>query len=333
MIGGALFISVLCRDKKAFVTTVIVYILATLVIGILLFLSTYFKLEVATATNFNEASKVRSEALSGSVIEENLNRMSFVLGQGAVFSLIFALTAVRKSRILLWTAIGLFLVVAATLPMSRSGIGIMVAQLVMLAFFYRGRISRGIIISVFAAFVMYQFVPDVVFERMHFDVKNKREGRGRVLNAVLEHFDEFALYGIGAGHFWKEDVNASFFHTASTSGCHNSFFQIWVYWGLPGIISWMLMIVVSWRKLPPPGWSKRERVLLWMMGIGACAMMAITHRLSAKEIAIALGLITGVDYWIIEGEKRTRMVRHQIRRMRRVSKKEAAVEIVGETAE
>ena len=59
MIGAALLVASLCRDRAALKVFLYSYIGAALWLGVLLFLTSYGTLSGASATGFYEASKVR----------------------------------------------------------------------------------------------------------------------------------------------------------------------------------------------------------------------------------------------------------------------------------
>jgi hypothetical protein len=121
MLLGGVFVASLCRDRRALQVGMYGYILAGLVLSVFLFLTSYGALQEATATNFEEANRVRSELkeMSEEQISIPMNRGSFFVAQGAVIALALALA----TQVTLWR--NLFLgasaacLVASFLPLSR----------------------------------------------------------------------------------------------------------------------------------------------------------------------------------------------------------------------
>jgi hypothetical protein len=78
VIASAMFVSVLCRDRAALQSAVYGYLIAGLWMSILLFLTSYGVLSVATTTDFGEASRLRGEVFGGNTLQANPNFMAFV---------------------------------------------------------------------------------------------------------------------------------------------------------------------------------------------------------------------------------------------------------------
>ena len=73
MIGGAVLVASLCRDRTALKMLLYGYIGAALWLGALLFLTSYGTLSGTVATDYGEASLARNEAFRDSLIQGNLN--------------------------------------------------------------------------------------------------------------------------------------------------------------------------------------------------------------------------------------------------------------------
>ena len=77
MVGGAVCVAALCRDRSALTACLYGYIVAALWLSVVLYLTSYGTLSGAVATNFNEASRLRNQTFSDNPLEADLNGMAF----------------------------------------------------------------------------------------------------------------------------------------------------------------------------------------------------------------------------------------------------------------
>lgn len=244
MILGGVFVASLCRDRPALRVAMAGYVLAALWLGVLLFLTTYGTLQESGAVDFQEASRVRGEVLHEQALEINLNRMAFYTAQGAVVALCLTLS----TQALLWRLIFLgattFCLVAAFLPLSRSGSVIALASCAAVTLCY-GIAQRGnsfnrllktfLLIGALGGCVL-ALAPEAVFARLAFPATSpggKTEARAAVYMAGLAHLPDYIVSGVGAGNFWGPWGKHSQFcwEDGSMHGAHNVFFQVAIYWG------------------------------------------------------------------------------------------------------
>lgn len=121
MIAGAILIASFCRDQRALRIAMYGYVIASMWLSALLFLSSYGLLQGASADDYNQASYVRSEAAKEMSLSVNLNNVAIYTAQGTAVALALALT----SRTIVWrnllSVASLFCLIATFLPMSRGG--------------------------------------------------------------------------------------------------------------------------------------------------------------------------------------------------------------------
>jgi hypothetical protein len=296
MTAGAVFIGTLCRDRKALSVSFIGFVLVGLWMSIMLVATSYGALNSATATGFDEASRVRMDLMGNNPLQANLNAMSFTTGQGVVVALALALMAASKARrYFLFAATGLC-VVATFLPLSRSGIFITLAACGMVLLKYKGRKTRAIVGALVLGVCIVSWVPDIVFSRLSFTTKEvggAQESRARVYTAAFIHFPEYAPLGVGAGNFWRAwGYNHGWRGGDSRSlGSHNCFIEITLYWGLLGLSGLLFVLVRAYRCLP--GECFRDPLALALLGVSVSLLLVMTssHTLYAKEFSIGLGLL------------------------------------------
>ncbi len=244
MIGGALLVASLCRDRAALKVFLYGYIGAALWLGALLFLTSYGTLSGVAATDFDEASQARDEVFSDSPIKGNLNGIAFNCVQGAIVALAFALGSASVRGRNFFAAIGIFCLVASSLPMSRGAIiNVVVSCAVMLKAYGIRQGKMWLLIGVIAASAVF-LVPNAIWSRMV--ACRLREVRRIVeslfMNPRYEHVDDYWFMGVGAGnYFQKWGFENGFAHCKNGSclvyGVHNAFLQVMMNWGLISLLA------------------------------------------------------------------------------------------------
>jgi hypothetical protein len=304
MVLGATFVATVCRDKAALRWASAAFLLAGLWMSVYLFFTIYGGLQSATATDFSEASMVRSEVLASSSLRANPNTMSFVAAQGVIVAVVYALVGRTTSRRITWLTIAIFCLIAAFLPMSRSGVAIAVLSSAVVASIYRPNRFKAIFLASLLGLGVANIVPSAAMSRMSVPTElpeGKMEARVRVLTATLGAIPEYALFGVGCGHFWSYWTWERDLHG---SGAHNSFLQVTIYWGVLALAALLLAIVLTYRCLPRrPG---SDFYVLALNGIAASLFLLLTvmHSLYTKEISLALGAIVGSHFWIWSRQNR-----------------------------
>jgi hypothetical protein len=275
-------------------------------ISVFLFLTSYGVLQRASATDFSEASQVRSRVLEDSkgIVK---GHMAVYPAIGAVVALALGLNARSSPRRNLFLGVALFCVVAAFLPMSRSGIVIVGVSCATVMFVYGVRHVRVILMATSLAVGALIWVPEVVYSRLTFTPETpagRLEARTRIYKAAFDHLPEYVLTGVGVGNFWgpwgmQSGYYKNYGHGVGVVlGAHNAFIQVTVYWGLASLLVLTLVVYLAYRCLPRGG-GKDELVLcLYGLAVSLLLGMMASHVLAAKDYSLGLGLLVGGHRWI-----------------------------------
>jgi hypothetical protein len=307
MIGGAVCLAVLCRDRAALTAGLYGYIAAALWVSAYLYLTSYGVIqEMGEATSFHQASKVRAEAFADKSLQANVNALAFVCSQGAIVAFALALVGQVKHRRILLLGIATFCLVAAFLPMSR---GAAVISLVSFgAILYVQGVSHGktLIFAFVLGLGLYIFVPDAVWSRMAFSTESrdgKMEGRAWIYTTALNRLPEYVVAGVGAGNYYnKWGFEKGFGKEQGGSlavyGAHNSLLQITIFWGLLGLLMYLWIIWCVYRSIPLR--CGRDELSLALVGImvSLSLWLMMSHGFSDKSFACGLGMLVGARRWI-----------------------------------
>ncbi len=303
MIAGALLLAVLCRDLRALHVACFGYWVAGLSLSVMLFLTSYGTLSAATANDFQAASQLRAEAFEDNPLQANLNNMAFSAGQAAVIALSWSLLSQHPLHRWWLGGTGVFCLVGAFLPLSRSGVVIVLSACTSVLYAFGFRHVKGFVIAAILGGAVLMLVPQAVWSRMSFTFEQhdgKTEGRALVYGAALDRLPEYVLTGIGAGNFWSHWGRRTELASASgrVSGTHNCFLQVTMYWGIVGLITLLAIFWQASHCLPRN--ANREPAALALVGISVSILLfsMVSHNIYAKEFTLALGLLVGAHRWI-----------------------------------
>jgi hypothetical protein len=198
--------------------------------------------------------------------------------------------------------LGLFLSIATFLPMSRGGVAVLILS--MGAVTYKVGILRPKIVITAGILIVsiLVWVPDAVFTRFRIsetDSGAQTEGRTRVYAAIIEHLPEYIVMGLGRKDFYGEwGQQTGFYKNDHVSGTHNSFAQVTVYWGLPGLLTLLWFVKNVYKHSPK--WFRDDSLRLCVFGVTVAVLLRslVVHTLYGKEFAIVFGLLTGSSLWI-----------------------------------
>src|SRR5205085_813295 len=105
-----------------------------------------------------------------------------------------------------------------------------------------------------AAFKRMQLNPDSGNEYVEGNMNE--EARVRVFTGIIEGVNEFWLGGVGAGDYWKfwafqhKIISTGGGVAATPVGAHNCYLQVWINWGLPGVIAFCILVFTAYKCLP-----------------------------------------------------------------------------------
>jgi O-Antigen ligase len=303
-IAGAIIVASLCRDRQALQAAIYGCLVAGVWMSVLLFFTSFGALSGATATNFNEATRLRSQVFAENPLEANLNFMGFIAAQGTAVALALALTTRSSHRRYLLLGITAMCFVATFLPLSRSAIVIVILACGAILFAYGAKQLRTLMIAIILGATMVIWVPDAVFSRLTFSTESyhgKMEARARVYTAAIEHLPEYAMTGVGVGNFYGQwGMQSGFFSLArgSVTGPHNWYFAVAIYWGVGGLLALLVMIYQAYRCLPRR--CSADPLGLCLLGIAVSLFLftMVQHVLANKVVFLGLGLLVGVRLWI-----------------------------------
>lgn len=303
MIVGAILIASVSRDVQALKVAFSGYILAALWLSVLLFLTSYGAIQQTAASSFDEASKLRAEVFSESPIRADLNSMAFSAGQGAVVAIAWALMATTALSRIVLLGVGLFCLVATFLPLSRGGVAITIISCASVLYSFGLRGAKSLLLIAVSVTVLWTVVPQAVWSRMSFtfeEREGKQEGRALVYQTAIDYLPEYILMGVGAGNFWSSwGAKTAFKGTSSrVSGSHNSLFQVTLYWGIGGLLTFLLIFWRAYHCLPRRGNWQGASLCLLGIGVSVLLYTQVVHTIYAKEFCICLGLLAGSHCWI-----------------------------------
>lgn len=302
-IGGAVIITALCRDRRAMRSGLYGFLFLSCFLAAVLLITSYGDLRAADVEGFEEASQLRGSVYKREGVDEllkDLNRVSFLCGLGALVALGFAVKSARNN--FLWYGVALVCLLGAFLPLSRSGILIVgFAGLTVLFAQYQKWVASLVAVLVITG-CLYIIVPTAVFERFKTDTSQpgKVDLREKIYEGVLKALPEFYLSGVGTGGYWNGWAVRQGIGTRAQKplGAHNSIFQVWIYWGLPGLVTFLTLLWVAYGCLPRG--CGRDVLALCLLGLTLAMMLRLlfTHTFYVKDFTAVTGLLAAARLWI-----------------------------------
>jgi O-Antigen ligase len=308
---GAVVIATLCRDTRALRVCIFGYILVGIYLALYLFVFFYGGLQGATATDFNEASRVRAEVFQDESLGVNLNRLPFFIAQGIAAAIAIALTS--RSTFARYSLFGITTLcfIASFLPLSRGGtaLTLMTCMAVVLAY---GRANRGasfqrfiqiIVLMLGLGMCMLLWVPQSVFSRLTVPATapdGTADARTKVYEAAWVHLPEYGLTGVGSGNFWGPWGRRSGYSRSGRGvlGAHNCFIQITIFWGLPGLLSLISVVYYAYKCLPKEYGNDPLRLAVFGVVVALFGLMLVMQSLAFKGFSFGLGILVGTQRWI-----------------------------------
>jgi hypothetical protein len=300
---GALVISCFCRNKESLRAALIAYVISGVIVSALLWFYNYSTLSSSAAGDFIEASRLREAAFLESGFVIGPNAAGFMAAQGATVALVHTLTDARRWRRLIWSALGAACVLGVLLSMSRGAAALMMATAFTVALRYPGSRLKFMAALTCLAALGYAAAPEATLARITSVAQadagsDKREARVKVYEASVNHLPDYWAFGVGADNFWDSWGYGSDFpviERVGVIGSHNAFIQTTIYWGIFALIPLIVIAVrlaVSVRGgiNPDPVSVSVNVIALSILG-----WMMLTHLLCAKQVAIAFGVLIGMD--------------------------------------
>lgn len=302
MIVGAVSIAVLCRDRSALAAGLYGYIAAGLWVAVTLYTTSYGTLQSVDAEDFTEASRARAEAFADKPVAANIDGLAFVCVQGAIVALALCLSERWKHVRLLLLGVTAFCLIASFLPMSRGAV--LMGLMSFGAMFYACGIKYGkaLMFACILGLGVYALVPTAVWSRMEFSTQvnnGQMEARARLFTNALDRLPEYILSGVGAGNYWGDwGSKKGFAKQSHVKGAHNTFFQIAIYWGIFGLLGYLLILWCLYRAIPLRCGRDELAVALVGLLVSLGALLFQSHNYYDKPFALGMGLLIGARYWI-----------------------------------
>jgi hypothetical protein len=305
MIGGAILVASLCRDRAALTMLLYGHIGAALWLGGILFLTSYGTLSGAAAMDFNDASYARGEAFRDSPIEGNLNKFALTCVLGGLVALAFALgsTAASVFRRSIFVLIGTFCLIASSLSMSRMAI-IMILVGCTLMFKTCG-IRKGkvwLLAGLIAASAVF-VVPDAIWSRMTVKTGEGKDLRVNFYENAIRDVNDYWLMGVGEGNYFKKwGFEKGYAHPNGDDvvvyGVHNAFLQVLIFWGIIALLAFLAMIWQTYRCVPAQCGSDPLALSLLVVAVTLLVLLPFTHNLENKAFSLGLGMLVAYQRWL-----------------------------------
>jgi hypothetical protein len=307
MISGALLVASLCRDRAALKVLLYGHMGAALWLGTLLFLTSYVSLSGVTATDFNEASYARVDAFRDSPIQGNINRFAFTCVQGAVIALAFALGSPSLPARNIFALIGIFCLVASSLPMSRMAIMMALIAPAVLLKTYGIRKGKVWLLACLIAGSAIFIVPNAIWSRMAVKTGEGKDSRVSFYENAIRDVDDYWLMGVGEGNYFKHwgFVNGYAHLNVDTMvvvGVHNAFLQVLIFWGVIDLLAFLAIIWQAYRCLPRRYGSDPLALALLGLAVSLLLLLPFTHNIENKVFSLGLGMLVAYQRWVAKSD-------------------------------
>lgn len=310
MFVGALVIATMCRDEAGLRAALWGVLIGGAWLAAYTVYISYAHLSAASAESFYEASQIREDVFSQLELGTNLNKMSFMAGQAAVVASAWALGTDKWSRRILLLLVALFCLVAAFLPLSRSGIviALVACGMMFLRTGQAGR-SKALVFVLAGIAALWLWVPSVVFARLSFgEATGGEDARARIYGAAITSVDQYLPLGVGFGNYWSSWAQRNGFAAVingqlESIGAHNMALQLLICSGIPAFLLFGLLLWFVWKALPRHALDG-DRLALYGLTVATLLLTMISHQLYDKSMSQLLGLVVGGSLWIWPPGKR-----------------------------
>lgn len=306
MIAGMACVATLCRDRSALSACLYGCLAAALWVSVLLYLTSYGTLQEMRADSFHQATQAREQVIQSKSIEGNINGLAHVCAQGAIIAFALTISGGLRHRGIAMLGIAVFCLVASFLTMSRGAFLISLVSCAAILYTQGARHGKTMVIVAILGIGIYVIVPDAVWSRMAFSTESrsgKLEGRAWIYSTALNHLPEYAVAGVGSGNFqnkWGFEKGFGREHRGVqvVYGAHNAFLQIAIFWGILGVLMFLVIIWCIYRSFPLR--CSRDGLALALVGIGVSLGLQLwqSHVFSDKWYAIGIGMLIGARRWI-----------------------------------
>lgn len=319
MMGGAVCVAVLCRDRSMLAVGLYGYIATALWISVVLYSTGYETLQGMQAEGFDESSHLRNQAFGHKPMGANINALSILSAQGAIVAFALSLSDRSKYPRILLLGISAFCLIASLLPMSRGAAVVSLVSFATILYTQGFRYGKALILTLILGMGVYMVVPDAVWSRMMFSSEvrqGKMESRAQLYATSLDRLPEYIVGGVGAGNFFEKwGLEKGYARQRGgiivAHGVHNSLLAITIYWGVLGLLLFLWIIWHVYRSIPLR--CGRDELSLALLGIIVSTGLYLLqiHGFYEKPFTFAVGMLVGARQWIwptgivseVEGKK------------------------------
>lgn len=299
MLGGAAVMASLVGGDQTLRVIGFAMLLNGVWLSILLVGSTYVFL--TSVSDYLNPSQVRVDATASmEFFRLSWNAIAFYCAQGAAFALILIIlekaAAWRKA---IYAIAGIICMVGMFFTMSRTGIvtlGLMALIVFWSAGIFRLAHLQYLVLTLVFFYLVWMMVPEVIVDRLTNpagNIEGARDSRYIVLDAVLYHLDEYFLWGLGCGNFWKTWGFSSQFMLSEkgVTGAHNVYFQATIYWGVVALAFLFCLVVLLFHFIRKMSGPLSQLVFIRCMGMGTLTLSLLVHNFYLKEFSVGLAII------------------------------------------
>lgn len=299
MLIGAAFVCSICRSRRQYMVIKWAILVMGGWLGAYLILTKYGLVSGGAATEFSHANALRANVFSGASLGNNLNELAFLAALGAVTTLGCAVSARSSSAMILLGAAAAAEFLACSLPLSRDGIIAAAVGSLYVLFHSRRKLGRRVAIGLAGALAVAALLPSAVLARMVVTSQGVGSGsdpRTQIYRAAFDALPRYIWLGVGNGTYEDSWGNQNgFVRGGVLVGAHDAFFQVAIFWGLPGLILLIFLLVTLWRTR-----AKIRRLLtdsqvdLLVDGLLVVFLVRIffTHVLYDSAFAVIIGLVS-----------------------------------------
>jgi hypothetical protein len=306
MIGGVLLAS-LCRDRRALESGMYGYILGGVILSALLVFTTQGRLNPSEAGgDFYEASVQRGKVFQGNPLKDNLNTMSFFAAQSAIVAIALALGETRFFQRYVLFGLSAICIMGTLIPMSRSGLVILVMSSGLALFSYGVMRPRVILAVGVLAAIALAWMPAMMWDRLTISTEKTQmsnylqDSRVDVFQTVMKYFPEYAITGVGEGNYYGEWGSQRDFRQGNgqVMNPHNSYARVLINWGAIGLIAFLMFVWQVYRCLPTSKPRDPLKICLRALALAVFLWLFLIDTIQAKEFSMILGFLVAADLWV-----------------------------------
>jgi hypothetical protein len=305
MIGGAVLVATLCRDRAALKVFLYGYITAALWLGAAVFLTSYATLSGAAATDFGEAEIARTEAFRDSPIQGNVNAFAYSCAQGGIVALAFAIGSASVRGRNIFALIGIFCLLASSLPMSRMAIIVDLAACTVVLKTYGLRKGKVWLLAGLIVASAVFLVPNAIWSRMEITHAKGKESHASYYENAIRDVDDYWLMGVGAGNYFgkwgfEKGYARANGDTIVVYGVHNGFLQVLIFWGIFALLAFLNIIWQAYRCVPKRCGPDPLALSVLGLAVSLVLLLPFSHVIEAKMFSLGLGMLVGYQRWLAQ---------------------------------